>query len=215
MSSCRTSNDTLPNQKFNYDAYNAKNALFTTLNKVNLKKNVAKTTNLNEYENALATINDEFGTNVSKTEFDEYIINNPTSTIDDFVQSGYISQDEYNIVDSFFTDLETYNFDEAKTRLETRILDKNYSNSEFQKYNFLVNQLMITNDYYVSHGVDIFAKAGTNKNISKRISASCAVSIAANAISTYGLMSCFVPGPNCWVALAGKGLSLASIFLSC
>lgn len=215
VSSCKTDDENLTNNQFDYSVYNSKTELFKTLDKINLKKTNSKVTGLAAYEDAIETINEDYGTNASVTEFDQYLINNPNATIDDCIQNGYISQQDYNVVNGFFEDLDTYNFNQSIQRLQTRILNQNYSPSEFEKYNFFVNALMVTNDYYLSQGVDIFAQAGANKNIASKMSAGCAVSIASNAISTYGLTSCFVPGPNCWVAIVGKGLSLAGIFLSC
>ena len=215
VSSCKTDDENLTNNQFDYSVYNSKTELFKTLDKINLKKTNSKVTGLGAYEDAIETINEDYGTNASVTEFDQYLINNPNATIDDCIQNGYISQQDYNVVNGFFEDLDTYNFNQSIQRLQTRILNQNYSPSEFEKYNFFVNALMVTNDYYLSQGVDIFAQAGANKNIASKMSAGCAVSIASNAISTYGLTSCFVPGPNCWIAIVGKGLSLAGIFLSC
>ena len=215
VSSWKTDDENLTTNKFDYSVYNAKNGLFNTLNKINLKKTNSRVSGLAAYEDAIETINEEYGTNAYVTEFDQYLMANPNATIDDCIQNGYINQQDYNVVNSFFDDLDTYNFDQSIQRLQTRILNQNYSPSEFEKYNFFVNALMVINDYYLSQGVDVFAQAGANKNIASRMSAGCAVSIASNAISTYGLTSCFVPGPNCWVAIVGKGLSLAGIFLSC
>lgn len=102
VSSCKTDDENLTTNKFDYSVYNAKNGLFNTLNKINLKKANAKVSGLAAYEDAIETINEEYGTNAYVTEFDQYLMDNPNATIDDCIQNGYINQQDYNVVNGFF-----------------------------------------------------------------------------------------------------------------
>jgi hypothetical protein len=203
------------NLEFEYSLYNSKESLFSTLEKTNLKKYNLKSTGLSEFENAIEIINEEYGTGIYVSDFDQFLIDNPSATIDDMLQGDYITQGQYNIISGFFDDLDKYNFDESIDRLEERVLAMNLTSNEFEKYNYFVNGLMVTNDYYLNQGVNIFSRGNSYEASAARTDASCAVAIASNAISTLGLTSCAVPGPWCAVAVVGKGLSLAGIFLSC
>ncbi len=101
------------------------------------------------------------------------------------------------------------------------ILNRDLSSTEFEKYNNLVNTIMIVNDYYFRKGIDIFAISNANIDTSittrgrGKMSTGCAVALLANSVSTLGLTSCFVPGPQCAIAAIGKGLSLAGLYYGC
>jgi len=197
------------NLNFDYKVYENKEILYQTLKKIELNNNGNRNNTVDDFEEALNIINTDYGTDLTTTQLDLYQINNPSIGLETLSQNGYIDSQEYIIINSFFIDLNDYNFNESIQRLEDRVIAMNLDYEEFDKYNFLVNTLLITNDYYLSQGIDIFSEIGL------RVSGSCAVAIAANAVSTYGLTSCIVPGPNCWAAIIGKGLSLLGMFLSC
>ncbi len=195
---------------FNYELYEDKTSLFETLKRIDFNNEDNRNNNISDFEEAISIINNNYGTDLYPTQLDLFQMENQNAGLEYISQIGYLDAQEYNIINSFFVDLIDYDFNQSITRLENRILALNLEQEEFDKYNFLVNTLMITNDYYLSQGVDIFTEIGNS-----RISGSCAVAIAANAVSTYGLTSCIVPGPNCWAAILGKGLSLLGMFLSC
>src|SRR5690625_251506 len=186
--------------EFDFSIYKSKESLFKILETLDFDQ-----INLTE---AIEEINSVYGTNIYETDFDEFLKGNPYSSIDDYYKMGFIDHEEFNIINRFFEDLDIFHFDQSLERLQERILKQNYSQEEFEKYNFLVNSLLIINDYY---------NKGQNGDgaILARMGAGCAVAIASNGIATLGLSSCAVPGPWCGVAIVGKALSMAGVYLSC
>ncbi len=215
FTSCENDAGDAISNEFDYSLYNNKESLFSTLEKTNLNKYSSKSSGSSEFENAIEIINEEYGTNVYVTDFDQFLIDNPAASIDDILQENYISQEDYNVITSFFNDLITYDFDESIENLESRILTMNLNPNAFEKYNFLVNNLMVINDYYSNQGIDIFYQTTSNKALAAKMGGGCAVAIASNAVSTIGLATCGVPGPWCALAIVAKGLSLAGTYFSC
>ena len=213
---CRTENENQKN-KFDYTMYENRTNLYNVLNKMNLKKanKVSGRMAYDPYLNSIETLNNEFQTSLEFTNFDQYLIDNQNVDPSTYEQNGYMSQRDYDLVNTFFTDLNTYNFDTSINRLESNILALNLSQEEFAKYNLFVNSLLVINDYYQSQGYDIFDET-TNTSVSRRrISPGCAWALAGNAISTVGLNTCLVPNPACGWAIAGKVVSLIGIYYSC
>lgn len=206
-------NDSQRENSFDYDVFNQRGKLFSILEKIDLSpvyhQNI-ETINYEPLENALDSINDSLGTNLSVTSFDMYQVENQDKNLSDYLNEGFLSQQEHDILAVFLTDIEIYSFEQSIENLENHINSLNLNSDDFDKYNDFVNVLMIIDDYYVEQGINIFSSVGRPE-----ISAGCATAIASNAVATLSLNSCFVPGPWCAVAVAGKALSLAGIYFSC
>ncbi len=214
MQSCKKENKSISSVKsFNYDMYEMRESLFTILEQSNVENQKSVLTRDKKFENTLNNLSIHFDEVLVRNEFDDYQIQNPNATLYNYLENSFITPLNYELITMFLNQLNTNDFAESINILEQEILNKQLNEQQFNRYNFLVNTLMVTNDFYQNKGIDIFQ---TNNNLIRaQISAGCAVAIASNAISTYGLTSCFVPGPNCWIAIAGKGLALAGIWLSC
>ncbi|WP_166336721.1 hypothetical protein [Sphingobacterium chungjuense] len=128
---------------------------------------------------------------------------------------------DYSFISEFKKDVDLYDFDVAIRNIEKRILTSSLSDEDFNGYTLLIKTILIAGDYHSNptdgkSSIKSRSYGGTAARLAlSKESAACAVSVAANAVSTYGLTSCFVPGPNCWAAAAGKALSLSGIYLSC
>lgn len=186
--------------EFDFSVYENKESLFKILKSMDFDQ-----IKLNE---AIKEINSAYGTNIYETDFDQYLKDHPYSNIEDYYKMGFINHEEFEMINSFFNDLDIFDFDQSLKRLQEKILNLNYSSEEFEKYNLLVNNLLIVNEYY-----------GKDKNddgmVQARMSAGCAAAIASNGIATVTLSSCAVPGPWCGLAIVGKALSMAGVYLSC
>lgn len=212
--SCKKNiNDESPEQ-FDFAMFENRSSLFDffNVNKINFSDNRNYT--IEDFESVLESLNEEYNTNLFVTQFDLYLIDNPDATIDEMLEHGYLTNQQYLMINSFFEDLDFYTFDEALERLRVQALRSDFSAELKEQYVFFVNTLMIMEDYYSTRGIDIF-NVSDNKASTASQTAGCAVAIASNAVATVSLNSCFVPGPWCWVAVAGKALSLAGMYFSC
>ena len=212
FNSCNKSAKDLASNAFDYCIYNCKESLFYTLEKINFNNSELKS-GLSKFEATVRIINTEYGTDVYISEFDQFLANNPNASIGHMLNEGFITQMEYDVVTLFFSFLESYNFEESIENLKSSILAMNLESFDFKKYNDFVNSLLIINDYYLEHDVDIFSQ-NTMKSATV-IRAGCAVAVASNSVATISLASCSVPGPWYALAVVGKGLALAGLYFSC
>lgn len=203
--------DSLSQREFDYSVFNNREILYSELGKLSLNKN---SSNEDDFQNSVDAINEALSTNIEITDFDLFQKEHIYADLDTYLYEGYISSKDYDIINDFISDLNLNSFEVSIRNLENKILNMNLNDSEFKKYNDFINSLLITDDYYKQKGINIFTN--NNSGVSnKGGGAGCAVAIAANAVSTLGLGSCVVPGPNCALAVVGKGLSLLGIYYSC
>lgn len=225
--SCR--NETLnksEQMRFDYSVFNARKSLYSTLTKIdNIIKQKKATARLEEssismYQESIDNLNNEYGISLTILPVDIYQIENPDATIDDFQSQGFITSTDEEIINNFYTYLDTNDLDQSLNLLRSDIQNRNLTYDEFQKYNDFVNAIMIVNDYYLANGIDIFAVeadflASSTTARRRGLSMGCTIAILSNSVATAGLSSCFVPGPNCAIAVIGKGLALAGLYYGC
>lgn len=222
--SCRNENNTesqkedaistakLVNDPFDYTVFNNRSSLYTTMDEIEIIYQNPNLSKDEKFSEAIDELNTDYDASLNRNSFDQYLIDNSSSlTLEDLSNQENISETDYELLNNFFTYLQTDSFDDALDKLKEDIIDKKFSSEEFKKYNSFVNCLMIANDYYERKGIDIFH----GSELAKKPSPGCALAIAGNAISTLSLNSCFAPGPWCAVAIIGKGISLASLYYSC
>ncbi|HAD96121.1 MAG TPA: hypothetical protein DCG19_01885 [Cryomorphaceae bacterium] len=197
-------NNYLKSESFSTEVYDNRDALYATLNDMNLGETGDNHADL---VHAVSVINEDLGTNIEVYSFDDYMMDNPVS-LDEYLSEGIISDMDHDIILGFQQNLEIHSFDEAIDLLIEDIESRQLSTEEFEKYTKMVNALMIAEDFYNNGGWQSGKTAAS-------ISAGCAVALASNAVATLSLSSCAVPGPWCAVAVVGKGLSLAGVALSC
>jgi len=201
--------------KFDYSAYNNRQSLFPIISSGLKTNKLGDNSQYEEFLSSVDKINTQYGTNVEVTDFDKYLIETQDTDLENFLAKGFISKTDYSILDTFFNNLEKNDFETSVRNLEADILSRNFTKEEFKKYNDFVNGLLIINDYYKERGVDIFKVSKNEAGKGRPFTTGCALSLAGNAVSTLGLTSCIVPGPNCAVAAIGKVISLVSIYYSC
>ncbi len=223
----------LSERKIDYTLYNSRENIFTVIgaNKVNNIKTGSLQLSLNAnnsdkdylFKQDLISIEEKFNVNLELTEFDMYQIKNSGNlSLENYLKEGLINEIDYLFISEFQQDIGYYGLDDAIENIEKRILTSSLSEENINRYTLFLNTFLIANEYYLvkqiqkTSSIKKTSEGGTvaKMEVSKE-GAACAVSIAANAVSTYGLTSCFIPGPNCWGAIAGKALSLAGIYLSC
>lgn len=215
-------------RKLDLTAYNNREKLYTVLESSHQgsKLNVFSTDNENIgsekelIEKNIEYINLQYGTNLEITQMDEYMMNNKSHiSTQDLLNKGFITQKDKEIIDFFGKSVEQSGFDVAIELLKNKVINSNLSDEEFKKYNHLVNTLMIVRDYYEYKENNFTSNKGGlvtfSSNKSTSMSTGCALAIAGNSVATFGLSSCFVPGPNCAIAAIGKVISLAGIITSC
>ncbi|HIY74823.1 MAG TPA: hypothetical protein H9825_01055 [Candidatus Sphingobacterium stercorigallinarum] len=210
-----------------YSTYNAKDEIFEVVNFNRSRilgsstKKTGKNASKDEaFRTTLENINKKFGANLEVSELDKYQIENSGNlSLDNYLEEGLINKLDYSLMKSFEEDVYLYDFEQAIKNLEHKVLTSSLSEENFNRYSLLLNTLLLANDFLSENNREnLRAQASSEKKSQMAVdkeTAACAVSIAANAVSTYGLASCFVPGPQCWASVAGKALSLAGIYLSC
>jgi len=225
--SCSTEPDNKQqlNNEFDYSIYeNNKLQLHSLVNRINNK--TYRYESISKLEQATITINEinkEFNSNLELNNLDLDVINsnNINENWEEFyLNNGYIEQQQIDLINQFKIDVVQTDFNNAISNLESSILELNLNDRQFQEYNLFINTLYIMNDYFVN-----YESLGTKTTVLARekpswfADAGCAVAVAANAVSTYGLVACAIPNPTspagCTVAVVGKVLSFAGIIFGC
>lgn len=223
------------NKKFDYSIFESRNGIYSVLNNLDKEKSKNTINSLSLINNAdevdifkdkISHINSVYGTNLEYSEVDNFMLNNNNISLEELVSKGFISKEDKKFIDKFYYNISiTNDFNQAIKLLEEEILEKEkLSSIEFEKYNFLINMLMVVNDYYSEKGIIAFEGSGYKTKsfvngeqivVLSKQSVGCALAIVGNSVATFGLSSCFVPGPNCAIAAIGKAIALASILTSC
>lgn len=215
-----------PEYKFNYSLYNnnqkkIKNFLYENKDLIESK---ATEDNIEIAQDIIYQINVEEGTSLELLQLDYDLLGDQYTDNSYFVSNGYISKTESNMISVFGNDIELYGFDRAIENLQANIIALQPNQEEFDKYNFLVNTMLLAN-----LSLEVFYESEPNFDSPECLdcefarswwkAAGCGVAIASNAIATYSLVACAVPNPTtpaaCGVAVTAKVLSLAGVAFGC
>lgn len=195
---------------FDYSFYdNYKNVVIADLKAI---REMHLEQNIEGIQLAIDFINNEHGSSIEMIQYDYDLLNSNHQNWQDFhLSNNYLSKTEVNLFEQFSFDADTSGFETALENLKTNILKLKPSTVDFYRYNQMINTLMIANDYF-----DSLPANPLGKKPSWWKAAGCAVAIASNAYSTYGLIACAaVPPAGCGVAVTVKVLALAGVIFGC
>lgn len=194
--------------KFEYTIYeNHKNDFFDILS---LLPNVSEEdATIADIQTIINVCNDKFRSNLELTNLDFDLVNHNSTEMESiYLNKGYLKAEYEILIRDFHFDLDNYGFNTAISNLELSILELEPNEQKFSEYNLFVNSLMLMNELY-----------SNNPNARIHWGWGCGVAIASNALASYALVACVVPNPAtpgaCAVAVVGKALALAGVFLGC
>lgn len=204
LCSCRTDKDDSDSKnKIDLTAFNKYKS--TNFGKY-LPANNQNSKGVDQFAASLSLINNDFNTSLTVNNLDNQLISNTGSAIEPLeIIDDYLTMQQISLLNTFESNLNSQGFNTAIHLLENQITAMNLTNSEFQKYNSIINVIYLMENY----NSDLFTVEAATNAISP-----CAKAIIANAIATVGLASCGT-GILCAVAIAGKILALDAVIDNC
>lgn len=200
--SARTMND------FDYSFYNQyKDVIITNLNTIRSNKPEPTVEGI---QSTIDFINVQTDSNIEMIQYDYDLLDSNHENWQDFY-SNYLSTTDMNLIQQFSSDADSYGYEVALNNFKSNILRLNPNETEFARYNQIVNTIMIANDFFEGLPTNVMGKRPSWWG-----AAGCAVAIAANAGSTYSLIACAaVPPAGCALAATMKVLAVAGVIFGC